>query len=806
MLNDLRYGMRTLLGNPGFSIAAIIALALGIGANTAIFSCADAFLFKPLPLPGIQRMLVLFEQPPGRSADWNAVAPANYLDWTRQSRSFQSLAAYDWTDFNLSGQGDPERVLGARVSRDFFSTLGVKAALGRTFFPEENEPGRERATVLGYALWQRRFAADPTIVGKTMKIDSKSCTIIGVMPKDFHFPMPAELWTPLALTSTQQAVRDGYFLQVIGRLHDGVSEQQARAEMQTIAGRLAEAYPKTNKGWGVRVVPFRQFLSGELTYQYTLMLMAAVGFVLLIACANVANLQFARAGRRQKEFAVRTALGASRFRVIRQLLTESVLMSLVAAGLGWLLGAWGVDLILSYMPPEVARFVGGWDQLRMDTRAFFFTVVVAVLAGVISGLAPALASSRPDLNETLKEGARGASAGSARARLRSILLVGEVALALVLLVGAGLMVRGVRALLNANDNFAPASLLTMQTSLPDSRYKEPHEIVRFYDESLRILETTPGVTSAAIATSVPYGNLSHRDFIIEGRQAPAPGELQLALIQNISPNYFQLMHIALRQGRAFSRFDGPDSPPVAIVGESLARRYFPGENALGRRIRFAKANPNEPWLTIVGVVEDVRYSWFDRNPAPALYRPYRQAPQPFTYFTLRTTGDPLQLVTAVRKQMTSLDSELPLFEIKTLDRVIYQSVLGLSYVAVMMTVLGVIALVLACVGVYAVMAYGVSERTREIGIRMALGAERGGVLRMVMGRGMLITGIGLLIGFAISFPVARVLSSLIYGVSSSDWQTFAGVSFALAASALTASYIPTRRASTIDPMAALRNE
>ena len=613
--------------------------------------------------------------------------------------------------------------------------------------------------------------------------------------------MAAEFWV---LLDPREPILGSFGLQVVGRLKDGVSVERARAEMQSIAQRLAEERPQTNRGWHVRVVPARKFLTGELTVRYTVLIMGAVGFVLLIACANVANLQFARSSRRHKEIAVRTAMGASRWRIVRQLLTESVLVALAGAALSILLGQWAVDLILANMPPEIAKYVAGWEQIRMDGRVFLFTLGIATLAGIVSGLAPAVISSKPDLNETLKETSRGASSGSARSGLRSILLVGEIALALILLVGAGLMVKGVHALIQVNRNFAPETLLTMRLELPQWKYRDPQQTVRVYDQAVSALEGIPGVTSATLATDLPYGDGgASYNFFIEGRPAPAPGELRRAQIQNISSNYFRAMHISLRGGHAFSDADRANTKRVAMIGESFALRYFRGEDPLGKRIKFEES---DPWMTIVGVADDVRYDWVDRNPAAVVYLPYRQSWWPSTYLAVRTAGDPLRLAPAVRSRIAAIDPELPVFEMKTLDRVISQSVLGLSYVAVMMTVVGAIALVLACVGVYGVMAYTVSERTREIGIRMALGAERVDVLRMVMGRGMVVTAAGLAIGFAIAFALARVLSSLIFGVSATDWQIFFGISLALAAAALTATYVPARRASRVDPVIALRHE
>ena len=679
--------------------------------------------------------------------------------------------------------------------------------LGRAFLAEEAQPGKEQVVLIGYGLWERRYASDRAIVGKTVKLDGKPFTVAGVMPKGFNFPLPAQLWVPLAMTPAEMSQRSPHTLQVLGRLKPGVTEGQARAEMETIAQRMEVSYPLSNKGWGVWLQPLRIFISGNLTREYTELLLVAVGFVLLIACANVANLQFARAAGRQREMALRTALGATRWRVMRQILTESVILSLAGAAIGLLLGQWGIELIRGNMPADVARFVAGWQEIRLDGRTFAFTLAVAIAAGIISGLAPALQGSRPNLNETLKEGGRGSTAGHGRRRLRSILLVGEVALAMILLVGAGLMVRGVRALLDVNQNFAPESLLTMRFELPDGKYRELPARRAFYQETLRQFQAIPQVQSAAISTHVPYGNGGEtRFFTIEGQPAPAANEYRVAHIQTISPNYFQAMHIRLRDGREFSEQDGPDSPLVAVISDRLARHYWPGENPLGRHIKAGPADSTNPWLTVVGVVEDVHEDWYERDPRPSLYRPYLQAPQSSGFISLRCAADPVSFVAAVRGAIANVDPDLPLSEIKSLERVMKDSIIGLTYVAVMMTVLGIVALVLACVGVYGVMAYAVEERTHEIGIRLALGAEPGNVVRMVMGRSVLVTAIGLAIGLSVSMLMAHFLSKLIFGVSAMDWMTFGGVSAALTASALIASYVPARRATRVDPMLVLRNE
>ena len=807
MLQDLDYALRMLLRGKGYTAVAVLALALGIGANTAIFSVADAFLLKPVALPNLENLVVLMERAPHQTANWTNVAPANYLDWKRQSGSFAVFSPYEWDDVNLTGTGEPERVMAARAAANFFELLGAKPMLGRVFLPEDARSGPSQTVVLSYGLWKRRYGADRTIVGQTIKLDGLGRTVIGVMDKKFHFPVSVEMWVPWTMDPQESQVRGHHYLEILSRLKPGVSLRQASAEMTAISRRMAQQYPETNRGWDAQVVPIKYFVTGDLTYRYTVMLMAAVMFVLLIACANVANLQFARGAERQKEFAVRTALGANRWRVVRQLLTESLTLSLAGAVAGLGLAAWGVDLILHYMPADIARYIAGWYEIRLDARAFGFALGLAVLSGIVSGLAPAIQSSRPDLNETLKESGRGMSAGRSRQRVRSVLVVSELALALVLLIGAGLMVTGLRSLLGVRQPYDPQHVLSIQINLPESKYKDRQPRAAFYGQVLEQLRSVPQIESAAIVRSLPYGDGRHIVQLgIEGVPVEK-GEYRSAQLETISPNYFSLMRIPLREGRALSERDGAESLPVAVIGESMARRYWPGQSPLGRRIKAAAAEDAErPWLTIVGVVGEIQYDWLDREPPPVLYQSYKQTPEGWATLAIRAHGDPMGTVAAVRSRVAKVDPDQPLAGIKTLDRVMTDSVLGLSYVAVMMTILGVIALALSAIGVTGLMAYAVTERTHEIGVRLALGAQRDSVLRMLVGRGMLLAGIGLAIGFTGSVFLARLLSSLIFGVSSTDWTTFGGVLAAMAAVAFAASYIPARRAARLDPTIALRHE
>ena len=806
-MQDVRFAARMLLKNPGYSALAAVVLALGIGANTAIFSVADAFLNKPGNVPDATGRVMVMERRVGDS-EWNSVTPANFLDWKEQCQSIESWGLVVWYTANLSSDdGTPEQVQGFQADDGFFTTLGARPLIGRTFLPEEMTEGRDQVVVLSYGLWQRRFGGSESVLGRTVKVEGRVHTVIGVMPKEFDFPSSAELWMPLVLSGETRKNRSRHMLRVVGRMKPGVTEEQVYAEMETIARRLSDAYPDTNRSWGVRVMSIRDYINGDRTRQYTQLLLGAVGFVLLIACANVANLQLARSSGRRKEIAVRVALGAKRARIIRQLLTESVLVSLAGLGLGLLLALWSIALILRGMPHDVARFIGGWYQIQLDARAVAYAFAVAVGAGIIAGLVPALQTSRTDVNEVLKEGSRGATASRARHRLRSVLVVAEVAAALVLLVGAGLMVRGVRNLIDDNRAFQPESLLTFFVNLPDQPYKDIPKRIAFYDAVLERMKTIPGVRSAGLTRSVPYSNNSSSTaFSIEGQPAEA-GEYRWADSQVVSQEHFKTMPIALLDGRYVNESDAADTQPVVAVSKRMAERFWRGRSALGQRIKLGTEQSAAPWLTVVGVVADVKSDMFSsREVSPAVYRPYRQAASQVMTFALRVEGDPHSIVDEARSLVTGVDPDMPIFAVKTHARVIHESVLGLKYVASILSVTGLLALVLSCAGIYGVMAYSVSERTHEIGVRMALGARAADVLRMVLGRGLILTGIGLTIGIALSVAMARAIAGLIFGVGATDFTTFGLVVACLAGVALLACWIPARRAARVDPMVALRYE
>jgi putative ABC transport system permease protein len=806
---DIRYGARMLWKHRLTSLICAAALALGIGANTAMFSVAEAFLLHPVPFEHANRIVALSDSRPQQGIDRNHIAPLTYLEWQSQAKSFDQLGAYQYDEVNLTGDREPQKIEAVHVLTNFFGMLGVPLKMGRGFLPEEETPGRDQEIVLGHGLWEQRYGSDPSIVGKTIKVDGKSFTVVGVARAGMDFPMPCDAWIPLALDAKERSDRATRSLWVLGRLKPGVSVSEAAAEMQAIEQRQAAAYPDSYKGWQLRVMPIAEFASGDLTRQYTFLLLGAVGFVLLIACADVANVQFARVTGRQKELAVRAAMGASRGRIAAQLLTESILLALGGAAMGLLLAMWEIQLIVTNMPADVAKFIAGWKTISLDSGAFIFTLLIAVVSGIVSGIAPSLLPPRASLNEMLKEGGRGTSAGRTRHRLRGALVVAEIALALILLVGAGLMTKGFQSLLTVNQSLRPESLLTMNFSLPELQYAQLPARTSFREQALERLAAIPGVKSAAIATAVPYANgggLGEDTISIEGAAPAARGELRDALFETVSPNYFRTLNIPLRDGRELLETDTSESLPVAVISESLAGRYLPGGNPLGKKIKIGADDAPGKWMTVVGVVDDVRYTWINKSVVPTLYMPYRQRPRLYSAILVRTERDPAGLVSAVRAQIAAVDPDLPLFNIKPLSVVIRESITGIAYVAAMMAVLGIIALVLASVGVYGVMSYSVSERTHEIGIRVALGASERGILRLVVGNGMLLTVLGIAVGLPLALGLAFALSDLLFGVKASDPVSFIGLPLLLAAIAALASYLPARKALRVDPLVALRHE
>ena len=803
---DVRYGVRVLRKNPGLTALAVLALGLGIGANTAVFSVCAAFLWHPVSFPGVDRIVMVMNRTPESSGlDWNEISPADYLDWSRQSRSFNALSSFEFDDVNLTGAGEPEKLTASLVSADFFSTLQSPPVLGRAFRPEENQPGRDQEVILSHALWHRSFGGAPDVIGEAAEIDGRSYTIVGVMDKDFDFPPSAQLWLPMTLSAKEQSVRDTHYVSAVARLRPGVTMEQAQAEMSAIGRRLEEQYPDTDKGWTVWVFPVAGYVAGFYGQQYSRLALGAVFFVLLIACANVANLLLARGASRQREIALRSALGASRWRVIRQLLTESVLLALGGCALGLVLGNWGIQIIRAYMPAEVEKYLPFWHTIRLDREAFLFSLGAAVLAGIFAGIAPALTASKPDVIEQLKDGARGSASGRGAHRLRSVFVISEIALSLVLLIGAGLMAKGVLSLTRAERSLAPESLLTFSVQLPDSKYKSGDQQSVFYGRMLEGIESVPGVKSATLASSLPYGSHISNFFRIQGKPFE-PGAHPTAYIQRISPAFFRTLHIPLRSGREFGTMDAKDSPRVAIVSEDLVHRYLADENPIGMQIKTGTEDSADPWTTIVGVAAPVRYYWSNRVEDPAIYFPYAQAPHSWSHVVIRAAGDPLALVPSLRARIGTVDPDQPIFDVATEAKVVHNSLLGLAYVAVLLLVFGAMALLLAAIGVYGVMSYAASERTHEIGVRMALGAEPRSIFGLVLRRGTVLAAIGFLIGLPAAFALARLVSSLLFGVGAADGFIFSAATFMLAAVAVLACYVPARRAMRVDPMVALRYE
>jgi len=802
---DITYSLRLFGKQPAITAIVVFTLALGIGANSAIFSVGRAFLVKPVSFPELDRLVMLLEWAPQHSDYWNSVAPANFLDWKKESQTADGLAAFAWQDINITGSGQPERVQGFRVTSNFFNTLEVGPERGRTFLPSEEETGHDQVVILSQRLWERRFGRVANIVGTEIHLNGKSFTVIGVMGKEFNFPLTAELWTPLAMDPTERNNRTTHSLVAFGRIKPGVSLLQVRAEMNRITELLGETYPSTNKGWGARVMPIREFINGSLTRQFTLLLMGAVSFVLLIVCVNVANLQLVRSTARRREIAVRVCLGASKWRLARQLLTESTLLALAGAALSLLFAEAAIQLLVSHANSDMVSYLAGWEHIRLDGATFSFTLVLAVLAGILSGLAPAVQAWRLDLNTPLKENAR-SSGGRARRRLRNVFVISQVALSLILLAGAGLIVKGFWVLSNLHRSLDPQNLLTMRINLDTAKYRDLKQRSLFYDRALESLATLPGVRMAAVTNIMPFGNRQNSNFFRVEGQPVEDGQQPVALIHAVSPGYFHTMQVAIISGREFRIADNSDSHPVTIISRNVARHFWQQEDPVGKRIKLGRVNAEDPWRTVVGVVEDVQYDWTDPAPEFSIYLPYRQFAFASSFITLRTEENPAGLSNAVRSRMAEVDTEEPVFQLKTLSQVISDAVTGVGYVAVFLGILGVIALILAALGVYGILAQAVSERMLEISVRMALGAQPRNVLALVLVHGILLTGIGLAIGLGVSLALARFLSNILTGLTPNEAGTLSSISLLLTVVSFGACYFPARRASQVDPTALLREQ
>jgi len=805
LFQDLRFALRMLRKSPGFTAVAVLTLALGIGANASIFSVVYAVLLKALPYPQPDRLVMVYENVnlPSYQNSRNEVTPGNYSDWADQNSVFENMAAYRNRSFNLTGAGEPLRVEGESVSANFFTTLRIVPALGRMFSPEEDSPAASHVVVMSDELWKGHFGSDSQILGQKLLLDGESYAVIGVAPPGFHFPdLDDQLWVPLAPSPTERSNRGSHYLEVFARLKPGVTLQQAQAEMSVIAKHLTELYPQSNTGQTVRLVPLHEDLAGPVR-PTLFVLWGAVGLVLLIVCANVANLLLARASARQREIAVRLALGASRFRLFRQLLTESTLLAVFGCSLGLLLARWDVSALKVLAASRLPRT----DEFSLNARVLLFSVVIAVFAGLLAGLAPALQNDRGNLHDTLQAGARESSVG-ARLRIRNLLVVVETALGVVVVIGAGLLLRSFLRIEQAPLGFQPQGVLTFRAIPRGQKYSSLPQSAAFYRQAIERIDTLPGVNSAAAVTFIPLTFVrGSKGFTIEGRPPIAPGQIPMAGYDVVTPVYFATMRIPLRQGRDFSWSDTPETQALIIINEAMAKTYWPNEDALGKRIR--QGNADDPWLTIAGVVGDIRE--FDplTPPRPTMYFPVTQFPGSggiLRDWIVRTAGDPLTVASSVRGAIWDVDKDLAVTRVRTMEEVRSLSIASQRLNLLLFALFAALALILATVGIYGVMAYSVAQRTREIGIRVALGARRNDLLCLVLTQGFRLAALGLLVGMAAALVLARFMTSMIYGVSSTDAATFIAVALLLASAALAACYIPARRAMRVDPMVALRYE
>jgi len=798
---DLRYGARMLLKKPGFTLIAVITLALGIGANAAIFSVVNAVLLRPLPFKDPDRLMLIRETKLPQFPEFS-VSPGNFLDWRKQNTVFERLVAFSGLSFNMVGTGDPEQIRGMKVTDGFFATLGAQPQMGRDFLAEEDQPGRDNVVILSHGLWQRRFGGDPNILNQTLTLSGQSYPVIGVMPATFRFGGPdLGLWTPMAFTAQQAQNHGGHWLGAIGRLKPGATEDQARTEMITIAGRLAAQYPGANMGWSVKLMPLLEFTVRSVK-PALIVLLCAVAFVLLIACANVANLLLARAAGRQKEIAIRTALGAGRARIIRQLLTESALLAILGGAAGLLLAKWGMDLLLKLAPQGLPRM----SDVSLDGRALAFTAAVTLLTGVIFGLIPALQASRPNLNETMNDTGRGSTEGRRRQLVRSALVVLEVTSALVLLVGAGLLIKSFWRLQQVDPGFNPDNTLTLSVSLPRTKYPEENQRVAFFQQLLEKVSALPGVQAAGATNPLPLDGDTVYAFVVQGRAPLPPGAGQSTNFYAVSVDYFKTMGIRLLRGKLFTERDTKEAPHVAVINETMAKKIFPDEDPIGKRITFAGGDSNSDWQEIVGIVSDVKQYGLDQATPMQTYEPYKQQTSPSMTLVARTSGDPANLTAAIRNAVLQLDKEQPIANIRTLDQILSASIAQQRFSTMLLGVFAAVAMLLAAVGIYGVLSYAVTQRTHEIGIRVALGAARRDVLRLVIGQGMLLTLLGVAAGLAVAFALTRLMSTLLFGVSATDPMTFGLIALLIVAVALLACWIPARRATKVDPMVALRQE
>ncbi|HJP92410.1 MAG TPA: ABC transporter permease [Pyrinomonadaceae bacterium] len=814
LLHDLRSSSRTLFKHPAFAIITTLILALGIGANTTIFSVVNTVLMRPLPYEDPDRIVMIWETNHTKGIPRSIVSPANFLDWRKQNQVFEDLAAFRFWYYTVTGSGDPERYQGARVSANFFPLLRVKPEIGRNFAPEEEQVGRDHVVLLTHGLWQRRFGGNPNVIGQPLTIDGESFSIIGVLPASFRFirvlNAELELWMPISF-APEQLTREDHSIIVYGRLKQGVSLAQAQAQMDGITNRLAQACPETNTGWGAQVNNLHE-QAVKPVRPILLILMTVVGFVLLIACANVANLLLTRATSRQKEIAIRLAMGSSRYRLMRQLITESLMLALLGGAAGLLLAYLAVDVLNAIVPenrlPRLERF-------SLDLRVLGFTLLVSILVGVIVGLIPGLRASRLNLSETLKEGGRVGSEAPSGRRLRNLFVVLETTLTVPLLISAGLMLRSSPLLQNIDRGMNINNVLTMQISLPKAKYSTAEQTAAFYQQTLQRIQTEPGVESASAVNVLPLTNLEDATRVdIEGVNPPPPGQEITVGYRVIDQNYFRTLGIPLLGGRYVTEQDNDESHGVVMINKTMAHRYWPNEDPVGRRLKpqFPAAKvPWRPessnaWLTIVGVVGDVKEEALNDETKPEIYVPYLQNPSSLMNVLVRSTSDPVRLAPRLRSDVLAVDRDQPVSNINTMENVFSQSLAEPKVITSLLATFAALALVLAGLGVYSVVSYSVAQRTHEIGVRIALGAQQRHVLRIIVGQGLTLVLAGVAIGLAAALAVTRVLSNLLFGVTATDPPIFLVVPLLLVVVAILASYLPARRALKVDPIVALHNE
>jgi putative ABC transport system permease protein len=795
---DFRFSLRSLLKRPGFTAIALLALALGIGANTAIFSLVNAVILQPLPYRDPDRLISVYGTR-NRSTQ-GSVGPTDFLDYRSQNKTFEQFAASGsmMLPMNLTGSGEPERLNASIITGNYFDTFGVRPALGRGFSLENEKTGQDHVTVLSHAFWQTRFGGDPNIVNKTINLDGKAYEVLGVMPAEVVLPQPAQLWVPINFDADpEMKMRNARFLRGIGRLKEGVTLDQAQTDTDLIAAQLEQQYPDSNTGWSLRLIPLREILVGG-SRTMLFILFGAVGFVLLIACANVANLLLVRAAARQKEIAMRTALGASRLRIIRQMITESLLLAIFGGALGALLAVAGVKLLVSLGEDNIPRTA----NVKIDATVLAFTLLISLATGLLFGLAPAIRTMKENLVDALKDGIRGGSEATVKNRTRSLLVVFESAIAVMLLIAAGLLIRSLVALQNVDPGFDPNNVLTLRVDLPRQKYNTPEKASNFFEQLETRVAGLPGVEAVGLITDLPLsGEARDMPYRVEGR--PATSDIAFVDFRRVNKNYFSAMRIPLRRGRNFTEQEVRQSDKAIVVSQAFVDSVFPNEEALGKRLIIWSGIRNEPY-EIIGIVGDTRYQSLQGEPSATMYVPTRELL--FVNLVIRTQGDPLSLVGGVRKEVNALDPDQPIAAIRPMTEWVAMSAAGARYRTTLLGLFALLAMILAATGIYGVMSYSVAQRTQEIGVRMALGARPLDVLKLVVRQGMMLALIGVIVGLAGALALTRVMSSLLFGVTERDPITFVAVAALLIVVAFISCFVPAHRATKVDPLVALRYE